>query len=493
MVSERIYAIMGNVFFTWMAFFRGKKGNTMEKQYEADNTDTVGEAIVENKMGYMPVNKLLLGMSVPMMISMLVQALYNIVDSIFVSRIGEKALTAVSLAFPVQQVMIALGGGMGIGVNALLSKSLGEKDYDKVNKAAMNGIFLSLVNFIIFVVIGLTFVKPFYLSQTGDTEILGYGIDYLTIVCCASFGIYFQFIFERLLQSTGKTFYTMITQTTGAVINLIMDPILIFGLLGAPKLGVKGAAIATVFGQIVASIMALTINIKLNTEIKLSLKRFRPDGETIKKIYSVGLPSIIMQSIGSLMVYGINRILIAFSSTATAVFGVYFKLQSFIFMPVFGLNNGMVPIVAYNYGARKRLRMTGTIKLAILYAFIIMTTGTAVFLAFPAKLLSFFNASDHMLSMGIPALRIISIHFPIAAFCIIIGTVFQALGRAVYSMINSIMRQIVVLLPAAYLLSLTGEVNNVWWAFPIAEIMSLCVSLFFLYKVNREIISKIPD
>lgn len=445
----------------------------------------------ENKMGVLPVNKLLINMSLPIMISMLVQALYNVVDSIFVARICENALTAVSLAFPLQSIMIALGGGMGVGVNAILSKALGEKDQKTVNKAAMNGIFLSVVNFVIFVAIGLLVVKPFYLSQTTDAEIIGYGVDYLTIVCCLSIGIYSQFIFERLLQSTGRTVCTMITQTTGAIINLILDPILIFGLLGFPALGVKGAAIATVIGQIVAGVFAYILNIKVNTEVKIEFKGFKPDLEMIKKIYSVGLPSIIMQSIGSVMVYGLNKILIEFSSTATAVFGVYFKLQSFIFMPIFGLNNGMVPILAYNYGAQKRERMVKTIKLSVLYAFIIMSAGTAAFWLFTNQLLMMFGANENMLSMGVPALRIISVHFPVAAFCIIIGSVFQALGRAVYSMINSIMRQIVVLLPAAYLLSLTGSVNNVWWAFPIAEIMSFVVTVFFLIKVNREIISKV--
>ena len=442
-------------------------------------------------MGVLPVNKLLLGMSLPIMASMLVQALYNVVDSIFVARISEDALTAVSLAFPIQAVMIALGGGMGVGVNAILSKALGEKDFGSVNKAAMNGIFLSLINYIIFVIVGLFVVRPFYVSQTSDPEIIGHGVDYLTLVCCLSFGIYFQFIFERLLQSTGRTVATMITQTTGAVINLILDPILIFGLLGMPAMGVKGAAIATVIGQIVAAILSFMMNIRVNKEIQLRFRGFRPDREMIGRIYAIGLPSIIMQSIGSIMVYGINKILIAFSSTATAVFGVYFKLQSFIFMPVFGLNNGMVPVLAFNFGARRRDRMISTIKYAVLYAFIIMMTGTAAFWLFTDKLLLLFSASDNMMSMGIPALRIISLSFPVASFCIIIGSVFQALGRAVYSMINSIMRQIVVLLPVAYLLSLSGNVNNVWWSFPIAEIMSLAVTTFFLIKINRDIISKV--
>ena len=447
----------------------------------------------ENKMGVMPVNKLLITMSAPMMLSMLVQALYNVVDSIFVARIEEDALTAVSMAFPVQTVMIAMGIGMGVGVNALLSRSLGEKDFEMVNKSAANGIFLSLINYIIFLIIGLTLIEPFYRVQTDNENIIRYGTTYLTICCCMSFGIYAQVIFERLLQSTGKTFYNMITQGTGAITNLILDPILIFGLLGCPKLGIAGAAIATVTGQIVAAIMAIIFNLKKNPEVTLSFKGFKPDIYVIGRIYTVGLPSIIMQSISSVMVFSMNKILNTFSSTAVAVFGVYFKLQSFIFMPIFGLNNGMVPIVAYNYGAKKRSRMTSTIKLAIIYAVGIMLTGLLIFECLPAQLFAMFNASDHMLSMGVPALRIIAIHFPVAAVCIILGTVFQALGNGTYSMIVSIMRQIVVLLPAAYLLSLTGNVNNIWWSFPIAEVASLSATMFFFVKIYKDIISKVPD
>ncbi|MBO4900781.1 MAG: MATE family efflux transporter [Lachnospiraceae bacterium] len=447
----------------------------------------------ENKMGTMPVNKLLITMSVPMMMSMMVQALYNVVDSIFVSRIEEDALTAVSMAFPMQMLMMALGMGMGVGVNALLSRSLGEKDYDSVNKAATNGIFLAVCSYIVFLIAGRMLVRPFYVSQIDNANIVDYGVAYLTICCTMSFGLYTQVIFERLLQSTGMTFYNMVTQMTGAVINIILDPILIFGLLGAPKMGIAGAATATVIGQIVAGTLAIILNVRLNKEIHISFKGFRPDLRVIGQIYTVGLPSIIMQSIGSVMVYGMNRILGVFSSTAVAVFGVYFKLQSFIFMPVFGLNNGMIPIVAYNYGAKNRLRMVKTIKLAVFFAVAIMLIGTAIFEIFPAKLFALFDASEHMLQMGVPALRIIAIHFPIAAVCIVIGSVFQSLGNGIYSMINSIMRQIVVLLPAAYLLARTGYVNNVWWSFPIAEIMSLICTLFFLWRINRDIISTVPD
>ena len=459
-----------------------KKDNQLDNQEQTTH-------LPENKMGTMPVNSLLISMSLPMMISMLVQALYNVVDSIFVSRISENALTAVSLAFPLQSLMIALGAGTGVGVNALLSRSLGEKDYEKVNSSAMNGVFLALLSFVAFVVVGLFAVGPFYRSQTNDAEIINYGIQYLTIVCSCSFGMYTQFIFERLLQSTGKTFYTMLTQGTGAIINIIFDPILIFGLLGAPKMGVAGAAVATVFGQIVAGILAIIINQKKNEEVKLRFKGFRPDIHMIGQIYAVGVPSIIMQSIGSIMVYGLNKILMAFSSTATAVFGVYFKLQSFIFMPVFGLNNGMIPIIAYNYGARNKKRLIKTLKLSILYAVVIMTAGVMIFQIFPDKLFLLFDASDHMLSMGVPALRIISTHFILAGFCIICSSSFQALGNGVYSMIISICRQLVVLLPAAFLLSKLGNVNYVWWAFPIAEGVSLLLNIIFLININRKIIT----
>lgn len=447
----------------------------------------------ENKMGVMPVNRLLISMSLPMMLSMLVQALYNIVDSIFVSRINESALTAVSLAFPIQTLMIALGGGTGVGVNALLSKALGEKDAAKANKAAVNGVFLAAMNYIVFLLVGIFVTTPFYLSQTKDAQIVAYGKQYLTIVCCCSFGMYAQFIFERLLQSTGKTFYTMITQGMGALINIILDPIFIFGYFGVPRMGVAGAAVATVVGQVVAGTAGVIINLKKNTEIELHIRGFRPDGKIIGQIYRVGVPSIIMQSIGSLMTYGMNRILLAFTSTAATVFGVYFKLQSFVFMPVFGLNNGMVPIVAYNYGAGKRDRLIQTIKFSIVYAVSLLVAGFVVFQLFPAQLLSLFDASETMLALGVPALKIISVSFLLAGFCIVCGSVFQALGNGVYSLAVSVARQLVVLLPVAYLLSLTGNVNYVWWAFPIAELMSLAVSVFFLIRIYNNVIKHIGD
>ncbi len=445
----------------------------------------------ENKMGYMPVNKLLLSMSLPIMVSMLVQALYNIVDSVFVAMINENALTAVSLAFPVQSLMIAVAVGTGVGSNAVLSKSLGEKNFEKVNRTAVNGIFLSLISYLIFLVIGLTAVAPFYRSQTADAQILEYGKVYLTIVCVASLGIFIQITFERMLQSTGKTIYTMITQGTGAIINIILNPILIFGLLGMPKLGIAGSAVATVIGQTIAGILAVVINYKINHEVKLHFKGFRPDKEIIKQIYIIGIPSIVMQAMGSLMTYGINLILISFTATATAVFGVYFKLQSFVFMPIFGLNNGMVPIIAYNYGAGKRERLVKTVKLSIFYAVALMVVGFFIFQIFPHTLLQLFNASETMLSIGVPALRIISIGFLVAGFSIICSSVFQALGNGVYSMIISLIRQLLVLLPVAYLLSKLGNVDYVWWSFPIAEIVALMLSVFYLARIYRKVIRHI--
>ena len=446
----------------------------------------------ENKMGIMPVNKLLISMSLPMMISMLVQALYNIVDSIFVSRVDEYAVRAVSLAFPVQTLMIALGGGTSLGVNALLSRSLGEKDYKKVNKTAENGVFLAAICYVVFLIVGLTVVTPFMNSQTEIAAVRDYGISYLTICCVGSFGLFMQMTFERLLQATGKTFYAMITQSVGAVINIIMDPILIFGLLGFPRMEAAGAALATIMGQIAAAIVAIILNFKVNHEIKIDFRGFKPDLRVIGTIYKVGAPSIVMQSIGSVMTYGMNLILAAYG-VAQTVFGLYFKLQSFIFMPVFGLNNGMVPIIAYNYGAGNKKRVTATIRLSVLFAVSIMFVGLAVMELFPAQLLGLFNAEAELLAVGVPALRIICLSFIFAGYCIVAGSVFQALGNGVYSMIVSIARQLIVLLPVAYLLSLTGNVVNIWWSFPIAEIMSVAMSSFFLLRIYKKIISHIGE
>ena len=451
------------------------------------------EQTKENKMGTMPVNKLLITMSLPMMLSMLVQALYNVVDSIFVSRINENALTAVSLAFPIQTLMIAVAGGTCVGINAVLSKALGEKEQKQANDAAANGIVLMAISYLLFLLIGLFVTRGFYLSQTDDAQIVEYGVAYLSIVCCCSFGLFTQFVFERLLQSTGRTFYIMITQGTGAVINIILDPVFIFGLCGMPRMGVAGAAVATVIGQIIAGSMAFFINSRKNEDIQISFKELRLQREIVGQIYKIGVPSMIMQAIGSVMTYGMNLILISFTSTATAVFGVYFKLQSFIFMPVFGMNNGLVPILAYNYGAGRRDRFIQALKCAVCYAVGIMAVGVVVFNSIPQVLLGFFEASEEMLAIGVPALRIISLCFILAGFNIICGTAFQALGNAVYSMIVSIARQLVVLLPAAYLLSLTGVVTNVWWSFPIAEVASLGMTVFFLVRINKNVIRYIGE
>lgn len=447
----------------------------------------------ENKMGVMPVNKLLVSMSLPMMISMLVQALYNIVDSYFVAKISENALSAVSLAFPIQTLMIAILGGSSVGLGTVLSHSLGEKKFKKVTEVANHGIFITIIIYLIFVLIGIFAIKPFFASQTKDTEILNFGMDYLQLICIGSVGLCGQFLFERLLQSTGKTFYTMITQATGAIINIILDPIFIFGLFGLPKLGVMGAAVATIIGQICAFLFAFYLNHKKNSEVKINLKGFSPSPYLIGQIYKIGFPSIIMQSIGSIMVYGMNQILMSFTSTATAVFGVYFKLQSFIFMPIFGLNNGMLPIMAYNYGAKKKSRLISAIKLGMVYAISLMAVGFIAFQVLPRQLLNIFDASEQMLSIGIPALRIISLHFLLAGFNIIALSTCQALGKAVYSMITSICRQLVVLLPAAYILSRFGDVNYVWWSFPIAEIVALIITAGFLIKTYKENIKPIQE
>jgi putative MATE family efflux protein len=441
----------------------------------------------ENKMGIMPINRLLLSMSIPMMISMAVQALYNVVDSLFVARIGEDALTAVSLAFPVQNVMISLAVGTAVGVNAVLSRSLGEKNQAEANNAANNGIFLAFVCYLLCLAFGLFFVRPYFAIQTGIEPILNYGYDYLSVVTIFSFAVFAQIIFERLLQSTGMTFYTMITQGTGALVNIILDPIMIFGLFGFPALGVRGAAIATVIGQAAGFGLALFFNIRFNHHIQINLRGFRPNWTTIKNIYKVGAPSIVMMTIGSVMTFGMNKILLAVSSTAAAVFGVYFRLQSFIFMPVFGLNNGIVPIVAFNYGARNKARIVRTIKVSMAYATGIMVIGVLIFQFLSRELLLLFNASPTMMDIGIHALPVISWSFLGAGFCIVSGTIFQSLFASHLSMIVSVTRQLVVLLPVAWLLARIGGLNLVWWSFPIAEIASVVFTAVFLRKlyINR--------
>ena len=451
-----------------------------------DKTPAPGSAPRENKMGVMPVGRLLAGMAIPMMISMLVQALYNVVDSVFVSRISENALNAVSLAFPLQNLMIAVGAGTAVGINALLSRSLGEKRQDMADRAAGAGIFLSLCSAVAFALIGVFLSRPFFMAQAKTVpEIVEMGTAYTRICLGLSVGLFCQFCFERLLQSTGRTTLAMLTQLIGAITNIVLDPIFIFGLCGAPRLGVTGAAVATVLGQFVGAVLAIILNLKQNPDIHLRLQLIRCDKTAVREIYRVGIPSIIMQSIGSVMTFGMNKILFVFTPTATAVFGAYFKIQSFIFMPIFGLNNGMVPIISYNYGAARMDRVKRTVKLTICTAVCIMVAGFAVFQLAPATLLSLFDASVEMIAIGVPALRIISISFLLAGFCIIAGSVCQAIGNPMYSMVVSICRQLVVLLPAAWLLARTGRLELVWWAFPIAEIASVTLSAIFLRRTMR--------
>jgi len=447
------------------------------------------ENTTENKMGVMPVGKLLVQISLPMMISMLVQALYNIVDSIFVAQISENALTAVSLAFPIQNLMFSTIIGTGVGINSLLSMRLGQKDQEAVDRTAMNGILLATISYVVFLIVGLTVPRPYFESQTNNQEIIEYGVTYLRICMIVSFGVFSSITFERLLQSTGRTVLSMASQLTGAITNCILDPIMIFGLLGCPRMGIAGAAWATVIGQIAAGIVSLILNITKNKEIKFELKGLIPSGKIIWDIYKVGIPSILLGSIGSFLTYLLNLILGAFSTTAIAVYGVYFKLQSFIFMPVFGLNNGIVPIVAYNYGAKHKDRILRAIKLCAIAAFTIMMIGLLIFEFLPRLLLGMFNASEEMLRIGIPALRIIALHFPIAALSITFISVFQSMGRGLFSMITSFIRQIIVLLPAAYLLSLTGNINNIWWAFVLAETASLICCVFGFKNVYKTQIS----
>ena len=453
----------------------------------------------ENKMGYMPMNKLLINMSLPMMASMLVQAMSNIVDSIFVSKYHLDAFTALNLCFPIQILVMAFGNGMATGVNALVSRALGEKNKERADRTAMNGVLMAFVSACLFFAFGLLLVKPYFAVQNTDTQqIKDFGVQYLTINCVFSIALYSQIIFERLLQSTGKTIYSMITQGVGAITNIILDPILIFGLFGLPSLGVRGAAIATVIGQCVAATLGIIFNLTVNKEITLKLKNLKPDLRIIGNIYSIGAPSIVMMAIGSLMNTGINQILLGFSDVACAVFGAYYKLQSFFFMPVFGLNGSIVPIIGYNFGAGKRKRLMSAIKLGIIYSEALMIAGLLIFEIFPRPLLSIFKPTDpilaeQMLHLGSTALRIIAIHFPIAAVCIILGTVFQALNHGMYSMWVSVARQLLALLPAAYLLSLTGNVHMVWFAFPIAEIVSLTMTVIFFSRVYKKTIVNIPD
>jgi len=451
--------------------------------------------LTENKMGTMPLTKLLINMALPMVVAMIVQALYNVVDSIYVSRISESAVTALSLAFPVQNIMIGFATGIGVGVNALLSKSLGEGDQNTANRTAGNGFFLVAVATVLFALFGIFGTRPFFAMQSDVAETVNGGTVYTTICCCFALGIFVEVLGERLLQSSGRTVFTLITQGTGAVLNIILDPLFIFGVprLGIQPMGIAGAAVATVIGQWVAAILALIFNLKCNPDVQFSLKNLIPSKRVVGKILTVGVPSIIMVAVGSVMNFSMNQILQGFSETATSVFGIYFKLQSFFFMPLFGLNNGTVSIVAYNYGARKPARITGTLKRSCTMALCVMIIGLVVFQLVPDMLLSIFNPSEEFLRIGRSALRQISWAFPMAAIGIALTAGFQALGNGSYSTIVSLCRQLLVLLPVAYLLSLTGEVNNVWWAYPIAEIVSLGVTLLLFLRIYRRKIKPLSE
>lgn len=437
----------------------------------------------ENKMGTMPINRLLISMSLPMIISMLVQAMYNIIDSVFVAQIGEEALAAVSMAFPIQNLMIAVSVGTCVGINALLSRSLGEGKPKDAQLTAVNGIFLAFLGALAFALFGLFGSRMYFQSQTSDPLIVEYGVQYLQICTVLSIGLFMEMTLERILQSTGRTIYNMYSQGVGAITNIVLDPIMIFGLLGFPALGIRGAALATVTGQILAAFLSLCFNLKKNEDVSIDMRGFKPNGRIIRIIYEVGIPSIIMQSIASVMTYGMNLILISFSATAVTVFGVYFKLQSFIFMPIFGLNNGMIPIVAYNYGARNKKRIMDTARLSIFIAVGIMLVGIVIFQVFPAQLLMMFNASEHMLEVGVPALRLISLSFIFAGYSIIVSSVFQALGNGIYSLIISVARQLLCILPVAYTFARIFGLHAVWFSFPLAEIVSVVLSSILFKRI----------
>ena len=450
----------------------------------------------ENKLGVMPIGKLIWNMSLPIIASMLVQALYNIVDSMFVSRISQDALTAVSLAFPAQQLMIGLATGTAVGVNAMMGRALGAGEQRRADEVAINGVFLALVGAVVSAVLGLCFGPALFAYQTGVEHIARMGNQYLQVICGLSFFMFGQVMFERLLQGTGRTVYSMYTQGLGAIINIILDPIFIFAL----GLGVRGAAIATVIGQCCGMVLAIYFNLTKNHDIHLRFRGFRPNWRIVGGIYAIGFPSVIMMAIGSLMTFLMNKILITYHAaheTAATAFGIYFKINSFVFMPVFGLNNGVVPIVAYNYGARCRHRVTETIRRSVIYASVIMLVGMAIFLAVPQLLLQIFAAGPELMAVGVPCLRIVSLSFTFGGACIALGSAMQALGKSVYSMINSIVRQLVVLIPAAYLLArygaTVGNSDLVWWSYPIAEISSLAVTAIFYVHVYRTLISGISD
>lgn len=444
------------------------------------------ETLQENKMGVMPVGKLLVNMALPMIISMLVQALYNIVDSVYVSQVSESAVTALSLAFPVQNMQIGFAVGVGVGVNALLSQNLGRKDQESVNWAAGQGVFLALVATALFMLFGFFGVRPYYTMQSTVAETVEGGIAYTSICCIFTVGIFIQVLCERLLQATGRAMQTMILQGTGAIINIILDPVFIHGWWGMPRMGVAGAAVATVIGQCTGAVLGIYLNLRHNPEVQLHVKFMKPNWKVIAPILEVGIPSVVMNGIGSVMNFGMNQILQGFNEVATGVFGIYYKLQSLFFMPLFGINNATISILAYNYGARKPKRIVHTLKLATAVAVCIMLVGLAVFQLFPQALLGIFNPTEEFLAIGVKALRILCLPFPVAAICISLGASFQALGKGSYSTVVSLCRQLIVLLPVAYLLSLTGSVDNVWWSFPIAEVMSALVTGLLFAKLYRQ-------
>ena len=443
-------------------------------------------SLQENKMGVMPVGKLMVNMALPMIISMLVQALYNVVDSVYVSQVSESAVTALSLAFPVQNLQIGFAVGIGVGVNSLLSKSLGEKNQEAANRTAGNGLVLMLAATALFMLFGFFGVRPYYEMQSTVTETVEGGIAYSRICSVFTLGIFIEVLGERLLQATGRTVHTMISQSVGAIINIILDPILIHGWFGMPVMGIAGAAVATVIGQWIAAAVAVYFNFKYNPEVQFHLRYTKLDKQTVGSILTVGIPSVVMNGIGSVMNFGMNQILQGFTETATGVFGIYFKLQSFFFMPLFGINNATISIIAYNYGARKPDRILRTLKFTCISCLSLMILGLAVFQFFPEALLMIFNPSPEFLDIGRSALRIISWSFPVAAICIAISASFQALGNGMYSTITSLCRQMLVLLPAAYLLSLTGQVNNVWFAFVVAEVARAAATAFFYLRIYRQ-------
>ena len=444
-------------------------------------------------MGTMPIPKLLITMSGPMMISMLVQALYNVVDSMFVSRISEAALTAVSLAYPVQNLMIAVATGTGVGINALLSRNLGEKNFAQANRVASNTIFLGVVSSLAVALLGIVGTRFYFTVQISDPEIIQLGCDYLFWIMVLSIGCFGQVLLSRLLQSTGKTVYSMVIQLVGAVLNIILDPILIFGLLGCPALGVAGAAIATVISQFVGLGLGIYYNWRKNPEIRITLAGMRPNLPVISRIYSVGLPSILMQAVPSVLIFGLNQILVSFSETAAAVYGVWFKLQGFAFLPIIGMNNGVVPIVAYNYGARKPDRIVRTVKLAVQVALCIMAVAIALFQLAPDKLLGFFRASPDMLTIGVPALRTMSLCFIVGGFTIVASSFLQALGKGLLSMSIAVFRQLLLVLPLAWLFSLSGSLNLVWFAFPVAEVLAGLLTAYYIYRIYHRVIRPLAD